>query len=43
MILTTLVRLIKRLVASFDAFLVHHRQWMLGLLKGQFGQVTLGR
>ncbi len=28
---------------GFDAFLLHHRQWMLGLLKGQFGQVTLGR
>jgi len=28
---------------GFDAFLLHHRQWMMGLLQGQFGQVTLGR
>jgi hypothetical protein len=28
---------------GFDAFLVLHRQWMLSLCEGQFGQVTLGR
>ena len=28
---------------GFDAFLVQHRQWMLGLFQAQFGQVTLGR
>lgn len=28
---------------GFDAFLKLHRQWMLRLLQGQFGQVRLGR
>jgi Right handed beta helix region len=28
---------------GFDAFLEHHRQWMLRLFQGQFEQVRLGR
>jgi hypothetical protein len=28
---------------GFDAFLEHHRQWMLRLFQEQFGQVRLGR
>ena len=28
---------------GFDAFMVRHRQWMLSLFQGQFGQVRLGR